>query len=190
MKIGKTVFVSSWIPLEPQEPDTQLTTEPSLPSSTCSSSPLISPKVYNTALSMVCNRGSLGWGSDEAEAGAEGPGHGRRGEVKLGLPGVLGPAGCGKAALGWTGPGVAWVLLTHVSPAPREGIPPHSCCSLRGLSLVHQEAEQGLEGPRLPPSQATSPGSQQMDDVLEFPSGLLLKAYPLPGGPQWEGGVL
>lgn len=73
---------------------------------------------------MVCNRGSLGWVSDKAEAGAEGPGHGRGGEVKVGLPGVLGPAGCDKAALGWTRPGVAWVLLTHVSPAPREGIHP------------------------------------------------------------------
>lgn len=48
----------------------------------------------------------------------------------------------------------------------------------------------GAGGPRLPPSQATSPGSQQMDDVLESPSGFLLEAYPLPGGPQWEGGVL
>lgn len=145
--------------------------------------------VYNTALSMVCNRGLLGWVSDEAEAGAEGPGHRRRGEVAVGLPGVLGPAGCGKAALGWTGPGVGWVLLTHVSPAPREGIPHNSCCSFWGLSLVHQEAVQGLGGSQV----ATFPGHQSWlpaDDVLGSPSGLLLEAYPLPDGPQWEGGVL
>lgn len=77
----------------------------------------------------------------------------------MGLPGVLGPAGCGKTMLGWTGPGpgVGWALLTHLPPAPQEGILPHSCCYLWGLNPGHQEAVLGLGawegGPRLPPLQ-------------------------------------